>query len=356
MTEWEETTLGKICEESGGNIQTGPFGSQLHASDYVPVGVPSIMPQNIGDNRVMTDSIARITDADARRLSRYLVKSGDIVYSRRGDVERRALIRETEEGWLCGTGCLRVRFGDKKPISSTFMSYYLDAPNIRMWIVQHAHGATMPNLNTAILSDVPVRLPPYQEQKAIADVLSALDDKIELNRQMNQTLEATAQALFKSWFVDFDPVQAKAEGRKPEGMNDVTATLFPSAFTESKLGPIPEGWAISEIGKEVEVVGGSTPSTQDMAYWEDGEFYWATPNVKAGALASRLRTGRPDTTNSKEQRFRTSACPTPTNLRQDQLTPTPTCPTPVASAPVVLIASSGEAVSPIRSPCRSFMR
>jgi type I restriction enzyme S subunit len=205
MTEWEETTLGKICEDSGGNIQTGPFGSQLHASAYVPVGVPSIMPQNIGDNRVMINGIARITDADARRLSRYLVKSGDIVHSRRGDVERRALIRETEDGWLCGTGCLRVRFGDKRPISSTFISYYLDAPNIRMWIVQHAVGATMPNLNTAILSDVPVRLPPYHEQKTIADVLSALDDKIELNRHMNQTLETTAQALFKSWFVDFDP-------------------------------------------------------------------------------------------------------------------------------------------------------
>jgi type I restriction enzyme S subunit len=90
-------------------------------------------------------------------------------------------------------------------------------------------------------------------------------------------LEGIVQALFKSWFVDFEPVQAKAEGRKPEGMNDATAALFPSAFTESILGPIPEGWAISEIGKEVEVVGGSTPSTKELAYWEDGEFYWATP-------------------------------------------------------------------------------
>lgn len=249
MTEWENTTLGKICEDSGGNIQTGPFGSQLHASDYVPVGVPSIMPQNIGDNRVMINGIARITDTDARRLSRYLVKVGDIVYSRRGDVERRALIRETEEGWLCGTGCLRVRFGDKKPISPTFISYYLDAPHIRMWIVQHAVGATMPNLNTAILSGVPVRLPPYHEQKAIADVLSALDDKIDLNRHMKQTLEATAQALFKSWFVDFDPVRAKAEGREPEGMDDATASLFPARFHNG----IPEGWSIKSVSEAIKL-------------------------------------------------------------------------------------------------------
>jgi type I restriction enzyme S subunit len=110
--EWEQTTLGEICRRGGGDIQTGPFGSQLHASDYVPVGIPSIMPQNIGDNRVVIEGIARITVEDAERLRRYRVRPGDIVYSRRGDVERRALIRDEEDGWLCGTGCLRVRFGE----------------------------------------------------------------------------------------------------------------------------------------------------------------------------------------------------------------------------------------------------
>jgi type I restriction enzyme, S subunit len=109
---WQYTTLGDACERGGGDIQTGPFGSQLHASDYVPVGIPSIMPLNIGDNRIIEDGIARITADDAKRLSRYLVRKGDIVYSRRGDVERRALIREREDGWLCGTGCLRVRLGE----------------------------------------------------------------------------------------------------------------------------------------------------------------------------------------------------------------------------------------------------
>src|SRR6266702_1360005 len=111
--EWEYTTLVAACERGGGDIQTGPFGSQLHASDYVPVGIPSIMPQNIGDNRIIEDDIARITQADGQRLSRYLVRKGDIIYSRRGDVERRALVREREDGWLCWTGCLRIRLGEK---------------------------------------------------------------------------------------------------------------------------------------------------------------------------------------------------------------------------------------------------
>ncbi len=98
---WKYTTLGTACQLGGGDIQTGPFGSQLHAADYVPVGIPSIMPQNIGDNRIVEDGIARITPEDAKRLSRYLVRAGDIVYSRRGDVERRALVRDHEDGWLC---------------------------------------------------------------------------------------------------------------------------------------------------------------------------------------------------------------------------------------------------------------
>ena len=111
---WECSTLGAVCERGGGNIQTGPFGSQLHASDYRPVGIPSIMPQNLGDNRVIVDGIARIGDRDASRLRRYLVRKGDIVYSRRGDVEKRALIGPCEDGWLCGTGCLRVRPGRER--------------------------------------------------------------------------------------------------------------------------------------------------------------------------------------------------------------------------------------------------
>ncbi|MEX2124624.1 MAG: restriction endonuclease subunit S [Woeseia sp.] len=176
---WAYTTLGAACERDGGNIQTGPFGSQLHAADYVPVGIPSIMPQNIGDNRIVEDGIARITPADAKRLSRYLVRRGDIVYSRRGDVERRALVREHEDGWLCGTGCLRVRFGEQGA-NPRYASYYLGHPSVREWIVRHAHGATMANLNTSILSSCPFVVPPPGGQRAIAHILGTLDDKMEL--------------------------------------------------------------------------------------------------------------------------------------------------------------------------------
>src|ERR1700737_3315985 len=221
---WRYLTLGEVCQKGGGEIQTGPFGSQLHAADYVPVGIPSIMPLNIGDNRISDQGIARIATADAERLSRYRVKVGDIVYSRRGDVERRSLIRKRESGWLCGTGCLRVRVGNGA--DPEYAAHYLGHPSVREWIVRHAHGATMPNLNTSILSPCPFVFPPMAYQRAIASILNALDDKIELNRRMNETLEAMAQAIFKDWFVDFGPTRAKMEGRAPYLAPEIWA-LFP---------------------------------------------------------------------------------------------------------------------------------
>jgi type I restriction enzyme, S subunit len=247
--------MGDVCSLSGGDIQTGPFGSQLHASDYVQSGIPSIMPVNIGDNRINAEGIARITPEDARRLERYTVRPGDIVYSRRGDVERRALIRDEEDGWLCGTGCLRVRFGDGF-VDPLFASYYLGHPDVRAWIVRHAVGATMPNLNTSILSALPFVLPPISEQRAIAHILGTLDDKIDLNRRMNETLEEMARALFKSWFVDFDPVRAKAAGRQPAGMDAAMAALFPDRFEESELGEVPAGWMASSLGNIIELAYG----------------------------------------------------------------------------------------------------
>lgn len=269
---WESVTLGEIIKRGGGSIQTGPFGSQLHASDYVPVGVPSIMPVNIGDNRLIEDGIARITEADAKRLARHRVKSGDIIYSRRGDVERRAIIRKEHEGWLCGTGCLKVRFGDGA-INSLFASYYLGHPDVRAWIVQHAVGATMPNLNTSIMEQIPFLLPPLKDQQAIAHILGILDDKIELNRRMNETLEAMARAIFKSWFVDFDPVHAKMKGQKPEAMDPATAKLFPDSFEDSALGLIPKGWKVCPFADTIDIIGGGTPKTSVDDYW-NGSIPW----------------------------------------------------------------------------------
>jgi type I restriction enzyme S subunit len=121
----------------------------------------------------------------------------------------------------------------------------------------------MASLNQDVIGRIPISLPPLPEQRAIARILGALDDKIELNRKMNATLEAMARALFKSWFVDFDPVRAKAEGRAPSGMDAETARLFPSEFVESELGPIPKGWRVSKLGDLLELKRGyDLPASQ----------------------------------------------------------------------------------------------
>lgn len=142
-------------------------------------------------------------------------------------------------------------------------------------------GSAQPSLNRNFLHPVPVDVPPLSEQRAIAHLLGTLDDKIELNRRMNETLEAMARALFKSWFVDFDPVRAKMEGRDP-GLPKHNSGLFPGSFEESELGEIPDGWEVKPIGDLAEVVGGSTPKTGRIEYWEGGTHHWATPKDLAG--------------------------------------------------------------------------
>ena len=251
--DWEVSTLGDIVARGGGSIQTGPFGSQLHASDYVDHGIPSIMPQNIVNDRISEEGIARITEEDAKRLSKYRVRKGDIIYSRRGDVERRALVRQEHDGWLCGTGCLKVSFGHGLVVPE-YAAFYLSHPASRSWVVQHAVGATMPNLNTSILSALPFVLPPISEQKRIADALGSLDDKIELNRRMNETLEEMARALFRDWFIDFSPTRRQMDGATdpaaimghafPDNKAAALAPLFPERLGEDGL---PEGWKMGTL-------------------------------------------------------------------------------------------------------------
>jgi len=261
--EWQETTLGQICSSQGGAIQTGPFGSQLHTSDYKVVGIPVVMPTNIGDGGIVVDGIARIDQADVDRLSQHKLQMGDIVFSRRGDVTKNALIRQHEVGWFCGTGCLKVRLGDESIANAKFISHCLRLPDIKDWLIRHAVGATMPNLNTGILSAVPILLPPLKTQREIALMLGTLDDRITLLRETNTTQEAIAQALFKSWFVDFDPVRAKMEGRVSEGMDEATAALFPDSFEESALGLVPRGWRLARLDEFMELAYGKALKSTD---------------------------------------------------------------------------------------------
>jgi type I restriction enzyme, S subunit len=240
-----------LCEESG--VQTGPFGSQLHQEDYVADGTPIITVEHLGENSIVHVNLPRVSDEDKTRLSKYVLKKGDIVFSRVGSVDRRALVKATEDGWLFSGRCLRVR---SKPevLNAEWLSYFFGLPAFKNYIRGIAVGATMPSINTKILSDVPIYFPEIDVQRRAANVLSLIDDRITLLRETNSTLEDIAQALFKSWFVDFDPVRAKAEGKLPEGMDEATAALFPDAFEMTEFGEVPKGWVVDSFGNWIDVL------------------------------------------------------------------------------------------------------
>lgn len=156
---------------------------------------------------------------------------------------------------------------------------------MREEILSQGIGSSVPGFNLGQLRAMPLKLPPLPEQRAIAETLGTLDDRIVLLRQTNETLEAITRAVFKSWFIDFDPVRAKAEGREPDGMDAATAALFPSEFEESELGPIPKGWRVTELASLCErIANGATPSRSKAQFWTDGHLPW----FKTGELFDRF--------------------------------------------------------------------
>jgi len=213
---WETAVLGDIST----NIQTGPFGSQLHQLDYSTEGTPVVMPKDLVNGHISEATIARVSDNHVERLNRHKIEIGDILYSRRGDVGRCAFATEKEVGWLCGTGCLRVSI-DTSKANPKFVFYQLQKPDTVGWVEKHAVGATMLNLNTSILSRVPIEIPGLNTQNRIVAILSAYDNLVENNQKQIKLLEEAAQRLYKEWFVDL---------------------RFPGYETTPVVDGLPEGW------------------------------------------------------------------------------------------------------------------
>ena len=241
---WKTVTLGDISS----NIQTGPFGSQLHQSDYSEEGTPVVMPKDLVNGHISEASIARVSEDHVNRLNRHKIEVGDILYSRRGDVGRCAFATETEEGWLCGTGCLRVTIDISKAIPK-FVFYQLQKAETVGWVEKHAVGATMLNLNTSILSSVPIEIPPLAEQQVIVDMLSAYDDLIENNQKQIKLLEEAAQRLYTEWFVDL---------------------RFPGHETTPITDGIPEGWKKDRADAFFNMSIGKTPPRAEKQWFTVG--------------------------------------------------------------------------------------
>ncbi|WP_084075513.1 restriction endonuclease subunit S [Demequina sp. NBRC 110052] len=310
--DWRQTTIGDLIAESGGEIKTGPFGTTLKAHEYSSIGVPVISVGEVGYGSLrVTEKTPLVPEEVVARLPEYLLREGDIVFGRKGAVDRSALVKSEQDGWFLGSDGIRLRLPET--VDCRFFAYQLQTAGTRAWLLQHSTGTTMASLNQKTVARIPVVVPPIDEQRRIAHILGTLDDKIELNRRMNETLEEMARALFKSWFVDFDPVRAKAEGRDP-GLPKHLADLFPDRLVDSELGKTPEGWPVVEIGELAGVVGGSTPSTKVEEFWTDGTVPFATPKDLSRLTSPVLQSTERYITNAGLTQIGSGALPVGTVL------------------------------------------
>ena len=227
MSEWKKVKLGEISQ----TIQTGPFGSQLHQSDYSVIGIPVVMPKDIIAGNIEEASIARVEQHHIDRLSRHMISYGDILYARRGDVGKCAFTKQNQEGWLCGTGCLRVTINPDMA-NPKFVFFQLQKQETIGWITNHAIGSTMLNLNTTILSNAPVEIPSLRIQNRIVEILSRYDSLIENYQKQIKLFEEAAQRLYKEWFIDLH---------------------FPGHENTNIIDGVPEGWEKKSITDVLEI-------------------------------------------------------------------------------------------------------
>ena len=185
------------------DIQTGPFGSQLHKEDYVTIGTPIVTVEHLGQRTFTEQNLPMVSDLDKERLRKYVLAEGDIVFSRVGSVDRCSYVDKKHSGWMFSGRCLRVRPIDE--IKPLYLYYYFCMEETKQFVRNIAVGATMPSINTKLLGEIDITYPDIETQHQISAILSALDDKIELNNKINENLEQQAQAIFKAWFVDFEP-------------------------------------------------------------------------------------------------------------------------------------------------------
>lgn len=244
---WRCTTVQEFVDRGEAELKTGPFGTQLHASDYVEDGTPVINVRNIGFGSVVPEKLEFISDETVDRLASHLLRADDIVFGRKGAVERHAFINQAQGGWFQGSDCLRLRVSSPD-LAPRFLSYCFLTDQHKRWMMnQCSHGATMASLNQAIICRIPLRIPDPNTQRRIASILSAYDDLIENNTRRIKILEEMAQMLYREWFVNF-----RFPGHEKVRM------------VESELGPIPEGWMPTKLGDLCsEVRRGAHPSEVD---------------------------------------------------------------------------------------------
>jgi len=258
--EWRDVALEDVADE----LTVGYVGPM--ASEYVDDGVPFLRSLNVEPLRINKNDLKFITPEFHSRIKKSRLTPGDVVIVRTGKPGACCVVPD----WLADANCsdlVIVRCG--KQLNNHFLAYFVNTV-ASGHVAAHLVGAVQQHFNVGSARTLRLNLPPLAEQRAIAAVLGALDDKIELNRRMNATLEAMARSLFQSWFVDFDPVRAKLDGRQPFGLDPGIAALFSASFHESQLGHIPTDWDVIPLYDMAQWVNGAAFKNEDFCAAGEG--------------------------------------------------------------------------------------
>ena len=261
------------------SLKTGPFGTQLSAKEYTHSGVPVINVKNIGYGQILEDELDYINESTRDRLAGHILSVGDIVFGRKGSVDRHAYIDERYDGWVQGSDCIRLRF--QQGINPRYISHYLKLDYVKKQINSASIGSTMASLNTDILKNIRIALPDLSVQNKIETVLSSLESEIEVNLRICSELEAMAKTLYDYWFVQFDfPDDAGNPYRSASGVMEWNVILKQQ---------IPKGWKVGKLSDVANITMGQSPMGESynevgkgIAFYQgrsDFGLYFPTPRM-----------------------------------------------------------------------------
>ncbi len=282
---WPTKTIADCAAAEPYSTQIGPFGKALTPDEYTSTGVPLLRGVNVNHGRFYDDDFVFVSEETAARFTKFESHPGDVLLVHKGTLGKIGLMpaKRRFSKYLMGNSMLRVKC-NPDVLLPEYLYYWLTSADGQHYLFSRVSQVGVPQIQTPLktLREAALPVPPLGVQTRIAATLVSLDSKIELNQRINETLETMARTLFRSWFVDFDPVRAKADGQKPQGMDAATAKLFPDSFEPSALGPIPNGWKVLRLPEAIAVNPSRSLSKDTVApYLEMSNI----PTASARALA-----------------------------------------------------------------------
>jgi type I restriction enzyme S subunit len=279
VTTWPRKTIAECAAKVPYATQIGPFGKALTPEAYRPTGIPLLRGVNVNHGRFHDDDFVFIGEEDADRLAKFESFPGDVLLVHKGTLGQIGLMphRRRFARYIMGNSMLRVRC-DPDILLPEYLYYWLSSADGKNYLLSRVSQVGVPQIQQPLttLREATLPVPSVSEQRAITSVLGSLDDKIEQNRRTARALERLARAIFRAWFVDFEPVKAKAAGAASfPSMPQAIFDALPTTFTDSDLGPVPEGWEVKTIDSVCDSISsGGTPARMNKDYWEGGTIPW----------------------------------------------------------------------------------